>query len=225
MSTYTISEIARRSGFSTSALRYYEGIGLVSPVTRTGAGYRVYDDETLGRLAFISRAKSLGCSLDEVAALVGSWETDRCEPVQRRFHALVTAKLRDAQHHMGELAAFTNQLRAAAVQLGGPSVDGPCDADCACRAERPDDPLVVCTLEPDEVPVRLDHWQALVDRARSSTTAPDGATRVEFDDSRHLDELACLVAAEQRCCAFLSFTITVDAGGVALEVRGRPAMG
>ena len=84
---------------------------------------------------------------------------------------------------------------------------------------------MVCTLEPDEVPVRLDHWQALVDRARSSTTAPDGATRVEFDDSRHLDEFARLVAAEQRCCAFLSFTITVDAGGVALEVRGRPGDG
>jgi len=35
MSNYTIGEIADRSGFSTSALRYYEGIGLVEPTTRT----------------------------------------------------------------------------------------------------------------------------------------------------------------------------------------------
>ena len=32
MSTYTIGEVAERSGFSASALRYYEGIGLVEPI-------------------------------------------------------------------------------------------------------------------------------------------------------------------------------------------------
>lgn len=56
MSTYTISEAAGRSGFSPSALRYYEGIGLVSP-RRTAAGYRLYDDRAVARLAFIGRAK------------------------------------------------------------------------------------------------------------------------------------------------------------------------
>ncbi len=44
-------------------MRYYEGIGLVAPVTRTDAGYRVYDEHILARLAFIARAKQLGCSL------------------------------------------------------------------------------------------------------------------------------------------------------------------
>ena len=29
MTTYTIGEVAVRTGFATSALRYYEGIGLV----------------------------------------------------------------------------------------------------------------------------------------------------------------------------------------------------
>jgi DNA-binding transcriptional MerR regulator len=38
VNTYTIGEIAARTGFSTSALRYYEGLGLVTPATRTDAG-------------------------------------------------------------------------------------------------------------------------------------------------------------------------------------------
>ena len=50
MSTYTIGETAERSGFSASALRYYEGIGLVDPPARTASGYRLYDDDTLARL-------------------------------------------------------------------------------------------------------------------------------------------------------------------------------
>ena len=49
VSNYTIGEVADRSGFSASALRYYEGIGLVEPATRTDAGYRIYDDHTLSR--------------------------------------------------------------------------------------------------------------------------------------------------------------------------------
>lgn len=66
---YKIKDVADRSGFSTATLRYYEEIGLLPEVSRTPAGYRVYDDHTLERLAFISRAKQLGCSLDEIADL------------------------------------------------------------------------------------------------------------------------------------------------------------
>lgn len=134
MTTDTIGEAAERSGFSASALRYYEGIGLVEPHTRTGAGYRLYDDGTLARLAFISRAKQLGCSLEEITDLVGIWDGERCGPVQGRFHDLVTAKLADAQRQIVELTALTDQLRHAAAQLAGPAVDGPCGESCVCLA-------------------------------------------------------------------------------------------
>ena len=93
MSTFTIGQVAERTGFSTSALRYYEELGLVAPATRTAAGYRLYDDETLSRLAFVARAKQLGCSLEEITDLLDVWDGEQCGPVQRRFHALVTEKL------------------------------------------------------------------------------------------------------------------------------------
>ena len=129
--TYTIGEVADASGFSASALRYYEGIGLVAPATRTAAGYRLYDDGTLLRLAFIARAKHLGCSLEEITDLVAVWD-GTCEPVQRRFHELVTSKLAETQCQIAELEALHAQLSDAAAQLAGPTLDGPCDGQCAC---------------------------------------------------------------------------------------------
>jgi DNA-binding transcriptional MerR regulator len=218
VSTYTIGEVAERSGFSASALRYYEGIGLVAPAARTEAGYRIYDDHTLARLAFINRAKQLGCSLEDITDLVGVWDGERCGPVQRRLHELVTAKITDAQHQITELAAFTAQLRTAAVQLSGDPTDGPCGDGCVCVAEV-DEPPIACTLDGVAVPDRLAEWRAVLEQARSHTYGPDGALRVEFNDSVALGELTRLAAAEQHCCAFFSFTITVDAHGVALEVR------
>ena len=62
MGTYTIGEVAARTGFPATALRYDEAIGLVSPAGRTAAGYRLYDDATIARLAFIARAQQLGCT-------------------------------------------------------------------------------------------------------------------------------------------------------------------
>jgi DNA-binding transcriptional MerR regulator len=233
VSSYTIGEVADRSGFSASALRYYEGIGLVAPASRTDAGYRIYDDHTLDRLAFIHRAKQLGCTLEEISDLVGLWDGERCGPVQRRLHELVTAKLIDAQHHIGELAAFTAQLHAAAAQLSGEPMDGPCGESCACTsgqvassptmpvvpAAQPDHPPIACTLDGAAIRDRLVEWQALLGQARSRTSAADGALRIELTDDVALGELCRLVAAEQQCCAFFSFAITVDRRGIALEVR------
>lgn len=132
--TYTIGEAAERSGFSASALRYYEGIGLVMPTDRTGSGYRLYDDRVLTRLAFIARAKRLGCSLEDIADLVGVWDGEACGPVQKRLHDLVTDKLFEAERQIAELTSFRDQLQSAATNLTGPAPDRPCSESCACIA-------------------------------------------------------------------------------------------
>ena len=106
----------------------------MAPTTRTEAGYRVYDGQVLGRLAFIARAKQLGCSLDEITDLVDVWDGERCGPVQRQFHELVTDKLHATQTRIAELTAFASQLQTAAAQLNEPALDGPCGDGCACLA-------------------------------------------------------------------------------------------
>ena len=234
VNTYTIGETARRSGFSASALRFYEDIGLVDPSGRTKGGYRLYDDDSLGRLAFIARAKQLGCSLEEITDLVDIWDGQRCGPVQRRFHELITDKIRAAESQVSELTAFTSQLRASAEQLATEPVDGPCGADCACVTVDVDAPATVtlgrkpdavpmempiaCTLQPGAMPDRLAEWASVLATA-TRRTAIDGGLRIDFGSDVDFGDLGRLIGAEQHCCAFFQFTLTVGAGGTILEVR------
>src|SRR6188472_4829309 len=66
----TVGEIARRSGFAESAVRYYERLGLLS-AARTAGGQRRFERSTLRRLAFIRAARNIGLSLDDVATALG----------------------------------------------------------------------------------------------------------------------------------------------------------
>ena len=67
----TVGEVAHRSGFAASALRYYESIGLLQ-ASRTAGGQRRYERTTLRKLAFIRAARNVGLSLDEVAAALAT---------------------------------------------------------------------------------------------------------------------------------------------------------
>jgi MerR family redox-sensitive transcriptional activator SoxR len=62
----TIGEVARRSGFTPSAIRYYDELGLVSAV-RTAGGQRRFQRSSLRRLALIRAARNMGLSLEEIS--------------------------------------------------------------------------------------------------------------------------------------------------------------
>src|SRR3954451_12618241 len=61
----TVGEVARRSGFATSALRYYEREGLIRS-RRTAGGQRRYERNVLRRLAFVRAARNIRLALEEV---------------------------------------------------------------------------------------------------------------------------------------------------------------
>jgi len=229
--------VARRSGFSPAALRYYQERGLLPETERTDAGYRVNDDRTLERLAFVARAKSLGCTLEEIADLSLAWDGGECGPLQDRLRATVDAKIADAQARIAELMTLTAELQDARASLKRHRPDGPCDDACGCSiVHSPTGPTgvsllptsstvpIACTLDDGSVETRLEEWQALTGTATdavgsSMRTAIEGGVRLEFPPGVDVAELARLVAAEQGCCRFLSFAITVDERGVGLEVR------
>ena len=72
----TISEVARRSGVASSALRYYEERGLIRS-ERAGSGHRRYPRPVLRRIAFIVFAQRIGLSLDEIASELAKLPPDR----------------------------------------------------------------------------------------------------------------------------------------------------
>lgn len=90
-----IGEAARLSGVSAKMVRHYEGLGLLPRVVRTEAGYRQYSEPEVHTLRFIKRARDLGFSMEEIAALVSLWQN------RRRASASVR---RIAQKHAEELA-------------------------------------------------------------------------------------------------------------------------
>ena len=70
--SFSIAEVAARSGLSADTLRYYERIGLIDPPARNTAGRRAYVREDLDWLAFLIKMRSTGLplrALREYAAL------------------------------------------------------------------------------------------------------------------------------------------------------------
>ncbi len=235
-----IKDVADASGFSANTLRYYEQIGLLPESARTSAGYRVYDQRTLDRLAFISRAKQLGCTLEEITGLTTAWDGGQCGPIQDQLRQLVSDKIAAAQQQLAELMTFTSELQHAAIVLERHRPDGPCDDGCGCVTD-PDDttntdasiqavslspkpapcdeePAIACTLSAGSMKGRLDDWQALLTHVERRERIDEGVRSV-FAASVPIDDLIGLVAAEQDCCQFFRFNITVDTRGIALEVR------
>lgn len=246
MSTLRIAEVADRAGVTTATVRYYERIGVLPPAPRAGNGYRSYDERTVERLAFINRAKQLGCTLDEITDLTTAWDGGQCGPIQDRLRALVADKLATAQTEIIELVTLTEELRRAATALERHRPVGACDDQCGCitaavddaprdvaiaLTNKPtDDPdaTVACTLGPDRIRDRIDAWnQLLGDHAGAlgavtTRTAIDHGIRLKFAPGVDIAELAHLAAAEQDCCRFFNFAITIDQRGVGLDVTALP---
>jgi DNA-binding transcriptional MerR regulator len=144
-----ISEVAEQAGVRTSTVRYYERIGLVPPPTRTASGYRSYDEATAARLVFVTRAKRLGLSLEQIAELLPVWDGVNCGATHDEITRLVDAKRVEVQDRIRELQQFANQLddvRDALIESPPPAA---CLPDLSCCMPAADDvESVSVTLAP-----------------------------------------------------------------------------
>lgn len=82
----TISQIAKLSGISVRTLQYYDEIGLLKPSSLSESGYRLYDEEALGKLQQILTLKELDFSLKEVQQLLSGAKSDRAAAFCRKKH-------------------------------------------------------------------------------------------------------------------------------------------
>lgn len=234
MNGYRISDAARATGFSVSALRFYEQEGVVVP-ERTATGYRSYRDSDLDSLRFVARGKQLGLSLEEITELLELLGGEECEPVQTRIRHLINERIGQAQERAAELVGFTAQLQRAAARLGVHTPDGACDDQCGCRSDPEQsnattrrDPIplagmseseIACSLHPDLVGGRIDDWIGVLAKAKSRESISNGL-RIDFDRDVDLVELVELVDAEQSCCSFFTLGIGVAVDRVWLDVTG-----
>jgi len=79
-------------------------------------------------------------------------------------------------------------------------------------------PAIACTLRSDAMADRMEDWQRMLGYV-VGRSGLDGGIRLTLAPHTPVDEVARLATAEQACCAFMAFALTVDGRGVGLEVR------
>jgi len=67
---YTIGKTAAQLAVSTDTLRHYEKNGLITPTSKTAAGYRLYNEDIINRVRFIKQAQSCGLMLSDIRQLL-----------------------------------------------------------------------------------------------------------------------------------------------------------
>lgn len=107
---YRIGELARLAGISPRTIDYYTGLGLLSPVKRSGGNYRLYDDETLERIRRIEQLKAQKFSLEEIREKFAA--LSRVTPDEQ-----VSRKLADLQSHLVQLEREVKELEPVLEQL------------------------------------------------------------------------------------------------------------
>jgi MerR family transcriptional regulator, thiopeptide resistance regulator len=80
----TISALAKRAGLSRSALLYYDRLGLLRPVKRSRARYRLYSPDEVDRLEQICFFRQMGIPLKEMKKMLDPSEGNAPEQILRR---------------------------------------------------------------------------------------------------------------------------------------------
>jgi DNA-binding transcriptional MerR regulator len=63
---YSIGDLARRTGLTVKAIRFYSDGGIVPPATRSPAGYRLYGIDAVARLDLVRTLRDLGLDLPTI---------------------------------------------------------------------------------------------------------------------------------------------------------------
>ncbi|SEF29326.1 DNA-binding transcriptional regulator, MerR family [Amycolatopsis pretoriensis] len=162
--TFTIGELARRTGLPVKTIRFYSDEGLLPPTERTDAGYRLYDAAAMARLELVRTLRELGLGLADVSAAlarsatVGELATRHVEALDEQIRRLrlrravlrAVAK-RDSELEevklMNRLASMSDEERKRLVDefwdemVSGLEIDqGFYERMRAGKPELPDDP-------------------------------------------------------------------------------------
>ena len=103
-----IGELSRRTGISTSRIRFYEKHNVLPKPTRNGNGYRTYPDTAVKFLSLIDGAQRLGFSLSEIRAALS--EAAPNFPSRAAMVKALRGKLDHIDQHIKEVRARQRQI-------------------------------------------------------------------------------------------------------------------
>jgi len=138
----TVSALAGAAGLSADTIRYYERVGLLPEPARSAAGYRLYEEDAVGRLRLIKGAQRAGLRLREIGELLQVADRGQCpcghtETLLRQRLAEVRSKLA----RLRALEADLTRLLARRPDVSCPEATTAAAASWWCAEEpRPPSP-------------------------------------------------------------------------------------
>ncbi|CAI1086320.1 Copper export regulator [Serratia rubidaea] len=118
-----ISDVAKKTGLTSKAIRFYEEKGLVTAPIRTGNGYRSYNPKHIEELTLLRQARQVGFNLDECRELVALFNNPARHSADVKARTL--HKVTEIEKHIQALQEMRQRLLTLAEQC--PGDDG---ADC-----------------------------------------------------------------------------------------------
>jgi len=118
-----ISDVAKKTGLTSKAIRFYEEKGLVTPPLRSENGYRSYTQKHLDELTLLRQARQVGFNLDECGDLVTLFNDPARHSADVKSRTL--DKVAEIERHIVELQAMRDRLLALAESCPGDE-----SADC-----------------------------------------------------------------------------------------------
>ncbi|MEM7256362.1 MAG: redox-sensitive transcriptional activator SoxR [Pseudomonadota bacterium] len=109
-SMVSIGVIAKRTGLSVSAVRFYESSGLLS-AHRGAGGRRIFPRSAIRRVSFILISQQLGYSLDEIRQVLKTLPAERT-PTKADWEKLSRRFSTDIDERIERLTRLKNSLSA-----------------------------------------------------------------------------------------------------------------
>jgi hypothetical protein len=174
-------------------------------------------------------------SLEDIAGLVASWLTGKCQSLQARLRAYVTGRIGEVHKQQAELSAFEHQLQTVLSRLSAHD-PGPDQCGRGCYCETDLDPAADqaapgpapegCSLDPEALATRISQWQEVAAAATSVEHTSSTARLVLPPSPDAIAAVAALCAAETACCPQTQFLLGVTASQVTLTVEapGSPGL-
>lgn len=141
-----IGDLAKKAGTTMRTIRYYEQLGLIRPVGRTKGGFRLYEEEELGKLNLIKSLQLLDIPLAQVKAFFDQRKQGRtAAEIAPPIRQILQAQLTQMEQRIVQYRAMQESLRQTLEILGccarcprepGPDVCSICPA-ITSRAEIP----------------------------------------------------------------------------------------
>jgi DNA-binding transcriptional MerR regulator len=109
MTLLTIGKLAELTGITPDTLRYYEKMKLITAQSRSAAGYRQYDSDSVRVVRFIRGAKALNFTLEEIRKLLTLDSSDQSTCAEILKHT--ECKIAEAELKILELNEIKNVLK------------------------------------------------------------------------------------------------------------------